>query len=742
MRERPVYVSENNYEHLSAKEFLAEWQDSLAKVVPRMAMDTETYHNKELRAPQAISKWIAGARNNCPFGASFFFVDTSTGERRGIWVTDDLPTIQPIFSDEDLIKVFHNSPYDVLMLGNIGVTVANSIRDTMAMIKLINEEQMCRTPNLNDDGSIKYVQSAKLKDLGYHFLGKHAHELENLVHQCQLYLAEQRNCAPSEVSYKDISDEFPKIMMDYAVYDTELTYDLSLIFEKTITQEDSWNAHDMGIQAMLAVVDTEREGVLVDQKLMAHDEALLLPIVSAAEKSMVELAGLESPGSDDSVLEAFAKLGVEWQWFTQKGSASTNKKTLTELATAQGGKVAELVSSLLTYRKASKILSTYIYGARNFIQEDGKVHSSFYLWANDASKGGAVTGRMSSADINLQNLTKKMVAFMASDEDDDDDAFEGVDIRVRDYYIPDPGTIFVSFDADQQEFRMLGHYSKDPTFMQIIHAGKDIHTGTAAAMFDIPYDEVTEEQRSVGKTGNFAKVYQQGTLAYANSLRRARKLPLLDEELCKQGTKFLYKRAPAYTYPPYKEWANYNDIIALAPDDDIKKGISYFLSDEVQTWMKIARESDKKYYEQFPMIKEFTKKVAQVARDRGYVKYWNGRRRHLSSPEFAYKMCNSIIQGGAAEVMKQKAYQVNDFLKANGMKSRVVMYVHDEIVLRMPVERWELDKLPEIKAILEDLPFRVPMTWGGDYSVKSWGQKTKLTTVDALWDDLKERGMV
>jgi len=505
MRERPVYTSKHGYEHLSAKVFLSEWHESLDQSVRRMAMDTETYHNKELRAPQAISKWISGARNNCPFGASFFFVDTETGERRGIWVTDDLPHLQPIFNAEDLIKVFHNSPYDVLMLGNLGITVANEIRDTMAMIKLINEEQMCKTPEIGEDGKHKLKQSAALKDLGYHFLGADAHDLQDLVHQCQLYLAEQRNCSPAEVSYKDISDEFPEIMMDYAVYDTELTYDLSLLFEKTITAEDSWNAHKMGIQAMLAVVDTEREGVLVDQALMAHDEALLLPIVHAAEKSMIELAGLESPGSDDSVLEAFAKLGVEWQWFTQKGSASTNKKTLTELAVAQGGKVAELVNSLLTYRKASKILSTYIYGARNFIQEDGKVHSSFYLWANDASKGGAVTGRMSSADINLQNLTKKMVAFMgAEDDDDDDDAFAGVDIRVRDYYIPDPNTIFVSFDADQQEFRLLGHYSNDPKFMQIIHDGKDIHTGTAAAMFDIPYEEVTDDQRAEGKTGNFA----------------------------------------------------------------------------------------------------------------------------------------------------------------------------------------------------------------------------------------------
>lgn len=238
------------------------------------------------------------------------------------------------------------------------------------------------------------------------------------------------------------------------------------------------------------------------------------------------------------------------------------------------------------------------------------------------------------------------------------------------------------------------------------------------------------------------KVYGQAILAYANSLRRARKLPLLDEDLCKQGTKFLYSRAPAYTYPPYSEWDDYNEIIALAPDDDTRKGIAYFLSDEVQIWMKIARAADNKYYDQFPMIKTFTKEVAQRARERGYVKYWNGRRRHLSSPEFAYKMGNSLIQGGAAEIMKQKAYQVNDFLKANKMKSRIVMYVHDEIVLRMSTDRWELDKLPEIKAILEDLPFRVPMTWGGDYAIRSWGQKKKLTTVDELWTDLQERGIV
>jgi DNA polymerase-1 len=79
-----------------------------------------------------------------------------------------------------------------------------------------------------------------------------------------------------------------------------------------------------------------------------------------------------------------------------------------------------------------------------------------------------------------------------------------MEFNVRNYYIADPGCVLVFMDADQQEYRLLGHYSSDVNFMKFIHEGKDIHSATAALLFGIPYEQVDKDMRGKGKTGNFA----------------------------------------------------------------------------------------------------------------------------------------------------------------------------------------------------------------------------------------------
>lgn len=213
-------------------------------------------------------------------------------------------------------------------------------------------------------------------------------------------------------------------------------------------------------------------------------------------------------------------------------------------------------------------------------------------------------------------------------------------------------------DLDQIEYRLFAHYSKAAGLITAIQNGHDVHQATAAIIYNVPYAEVTEEQRTKAKTVNFSLIYGQGDEASARSLKMA-------------------------------------------------------ISD--------ARTFKANYFAQIPEAGPFITTVQRVTKTRGYIKNFYGRRRRLKVDE-AYKAPNALIQGCAADYIKDKLVDIYRFLKSSKYKTRMINVVHDEIVFE--IHNTEHYLVPKLRYLLSEFNvFRVPITAGVDFGNTSWGEK-------------------
>ena len=693
IRELPMY--ESTVERYKLVDDVDKFVDYVLSNKPEvMAVDTETYYNPDLEG--SVIRFIKGSKNNCPFGASFYWGD------EGYWVNKDLHKLAPILQDKNILKVFHNSKFDLHQFLNIGVEVAQPICDTATMIHLIDEEHECEL--LDKDGN-KYMKKSKaLKNLAFHYLGGDAKELETLVSEYRKIIAENKGIHKEAVSYKDVDDANPVLMKDYAVADTEFTYKLYFIFLEEIRKQKLEKALEVDMNATLGVLAIERAGFPVDQELMNRDKDILENIILETKTAIYDLVGEFNINSSAELVDKYDKeCCIKWSWKTDKDEWDTSKKILKGLISGVvDDKASRLSELVLKYRKCTKILDTYIISVQEYIQ-NGRIHCDYWLNAPDHGAGGTKTGRLSSSSPNLQNVPKEPIEI------------EEHTFNVRNYFIAEEDYSLFSIDYDAQEYRVLGHYSQDKTFMNFIKDGKDIHRATAAMIFNVAYDEVTNEQRKKGKSGNFAIVYGMGNAALANSLGHE-----IDGKLLRAGTSVLYKVRPAYKYPPYDKRVKFESglIQGIIEDNpDAKEGIEYFFSDEVQAGIDEARLFKKQYFNMFPSNKDLIDSVTNVAKSRGWVKTYWGRKRHFKDPKNeAYKACNALIQGTCGDILKVKLYELMNYL--HPYKSYIANNVHDQIDFM--IHKDELFLVEEVRKIMEDLPFRVPITCGCETGPR-WG---------------------
>jgi DNA polymerase-1 len=202
--------------------------------------------------------------------------------------------------------------------------------------------------------------------------------------------------------------------------------------------------------------------------------------------------------------------------------------------------------------------------------------------------------------------------------------------EIRRGFVPAEGCRFVVADYSQIELRLLAHFSEDPAFVAAFHAGGDIHRGTAAVIFGVPEDQVTAEMRARAKTINFGTIYGQGPFALSKQL-----------------------------------------------------GIS---QEEAKAFIT-------QYFERFAGVRAYLDRMVEVARRQGYVETLFGRRRYI--PEindrnfniraFGERMAtNSPLQGSAADLIKRGMILLHDALRREGLRTRILLQVHDELVVEAP----------------------------------------------------------
>lgn len=399
-----------------------------------------------------------------------------------------------------------------------------------------------------------------------------------------------------------------------ACYEAYTGWKAAPILQEQLKENNMWKLFvDVEMPLVETLYDMEQCGVRVEaDELKAYGEKLGVRI-HELEQEIYEEAGeifnINSPKQLGVIL--FEKMGLQGGRKTKTGY-STAADVLEKLTPEY-----PIVAKILEYRQMAKLKSTYADGLAGFIQADGRIHGKFHQTIT-------ATGRLSSAEPNLQNIPVRME----------------LGRLIRKVFIPEDGFVFVDADYSQIELRILAHCSGDDMLINAYRQAQDIHRITASQVFHVPFDEVTDLQRRNAKAVNFGIVY----------------------------------------------------------------GISSFgLSQDLSISRKEAAEYIEQYFLTYPGIKTFLNNTVASAREHGYVETLFGRRRpmpELKSSNYMQRSfgervaMNAPIQGTAADIIKVAMIGVSRRLKEKQMKSRLVLQVHDELLIETYIP--ELEQVEEI----------------------------------------------
>ena len=363
---------------------------------------------------------------------------------------------------------------------------------------------------------------------------------------------------------------------------------------------------EMPLVPILAAM--ERVGIRVDCDELAHLSGELAARIAELEATLADTAGYTFNVGSTQQLAAFLydHLGLAAGRRTKTGR-STDADSLESLRTEH-----PIVDVVLEWRQLTKLKSTYVDALPLLCAADNRVHTSF-------NQAVAATGRLSSADPNLQNVPVRTSWGQ----------------RIRHAFIADPGQVLVSADYSQIELRVLAHATREEELIASFARGEDIHRRTAAEVYDVPPEEVTPDQRRIAKVVNFGVVY----------------------------------------------------------------GLSDFgLARDTGMDVEIAHEFITKYFDSFPAVTQYLERTHMHAREWGWVETFLGRRRHLPDIRAANRQLrgaaermavNMPIQGAAADIMKLAMIRCDTALREAGVRSRLLLQVHDELVLETPEDELE-----------------------------------------------------
>ncbi|HEY5307927.1 MAG TPA: DNA polymerase I, partial [Casimicrobiaceae bacterium] len=375
-----------------------------------------------------------------------------------------LARLAPWLADATKMKVGQNLKYDQHALANAGLTLCGVAHDTLL------ESYVLESHKPHDMESLA-LRHLNLPTISYdQVTGKGAARIP--FEQVAIERATEYSAEDADVTLRLHHALYPRIAAD-----TRLDHVYAQI--------------EMPVREILFRM--ERNGILIDSRLLAQQSRQLGERVLALEQEAHQLAGqpfnLGSPKQLGEIL--FQRMGLPVVKKTATGQPSTDEEVLQELAADY-----PLPKVLLEHRSVSKLKSTYTDKLPLMVNaRTGRVHTTF-------AQATAVTGRLASNDPNLQNIPVRTA--------------EGR--RIREAFIAPVGHVLVSADYSQIELRIMAHLSEDPALVNAFHEGRDIHRATAGEIFGVPPDDVTSEQRRYIKAVNFGLIYGMGAFGLAQQL--------------------------------------------------------------------------------------------------------------------------------------------------------------------------------------------------------------------------------
>ena len=519
---------------------------------------------------------------------------------------------KPLYESDKIMKIGQNIKYDYEVLTRYGVTLKGKMFDTMIAHYLIQ-------PELHHN--MDYMAETLL---GYQTI-----HIEELL-------------GPKGKKQKNMRDLSPTDIYEYAAEDADITLRLKNVLEPRLkelgVEELFWNI-EMPLVRVLA--DMELNGVCLDTEALKDTSKIFTERMKQYEQKIYNEAGEEfnisSPKQVGDIL--FGKMQImDKPKKTKTGQYVTSEEVLQSLENK-----SPIVRNILNYRGMKKLLSTYIDALPKLINpRTGHIHTSF-------NQALTATGRLSSSDPNLQNIPVRT-----------DDGKE-----IRKCFIPEEGCLFFSADYSQIELRIMAHLSEDENMMEAFREGHDIHRATAAKIWHVDIDKVTDAQRKKAKQANFGIIY--GITTYG-----------------------------------------------LAQRMDIPNGE--------------AKELIEGYFRTFPKVQAYMEHAKEVARAKGYAETLFHRRRYLADINsrnatvrgFAERNAiNAPIQGTEADIIKVAMVRIWERFKKEGIRSKMILQVHDELNFSVfPEEREQVERIV-IEEMQNAYPLNVPLIadagWG-----KNW----------------------
>ena len=493
--------------------------------------------------------------------------------------------LRPIFEDETVLKIGHNLKFDIKFLKALGIETKGQLFDTMLAEYCIDASHNI----LNmDDLAEKYLnyKTIHYKDV-----------IEN----------------PNKQTLQDVSI---KELTDYACEDADITFKLYEVLKEKINKDEKAKKlfYEIEMPLLRVLIDMEYNGVALDTiYLRKLSKELEIELKELTERLMDMAEENFNPNSTKQVAEIlFNKFNLPVIKRSKTGP-STDVDVLTKLSY-----IHPIASLLLEYRTLSKIKSTYSDSLPQMVNEKtNRIHTTYM-------QTGTQTGRLSSKDPNLQNIPIR----------------SEIGRKIRRAFIPSEGRILVNADYSQIELFLLAEFSKDENLYTAFKNGEDVHVKTASLIFDKTPDEITKEERSIGKTINFSILYGQGVYRLSENLGISRS----------DASNFLVKYFTSYA------------------------GVKAYMEG----------------------IKESTKKT-------GYAETYWGRRRAIPEIFDQNKMrqangeriaVNTTFQGTAADLMKISMIRIHNKFREQELKSKLIMQVHDELIFDVVLS--EKDRVIEI----------------------------------------------
>ena len=439
-----------------------------------------------------------------------------------------------------------------------------------------------------------------------------------------------------------LSEKYPIITTDYSKKSQGKTVDINIQMErackcaidvfnlaplvlKELKEKELETLYfELELPLVKTLFELEKEGVVIDQNVLNR---ISLETLDKMDAVMEKIYGLtEEPFNLNSPKQLAEVL------FDELSLPNIKKRSTAVDVLEKLQKYHPIIPLIMEYRKYQKLYSTYAEGLKKYIDEDGRIHTNYRQTVTQ-------TGRLSSIDPNLQNITVR------------DEASR----EIRKAFVASEGNILVSSDYSQIELRVLADMANEEKLINAFKENRDIHTQTAMEIFKVEANQVDSNMRRQAKAVNFGIVY----------------------------------------------------------------GISdYGLAEQIGVSRVQAKEFIEHYLDGYPNIKRYMEHQVSFCQENGYVTTLLNRRREIAeihdsnymTREFGKRAAmNAPIQGTAADLIKVAMLKTQNRIKEEGLKSKMILQVHDELVFDVP--KSELDQLVKLveEEMTQAMVLRVPL---------------------------------